>query len=86
MGMNVTNERLRLEATFYNNMSVGLLVAGVLVPVFWGVFTSDPYLWFSGRSGTVYWGLIGLALAVLFGIGIACRVRADGLLCRLEDE
>jgi hypothetical protein len=29
MGKAATNERVKLKATFYNNVAVGLLVAGV---------------------------------------------------------
>jgi len=32
MGKTADNERIRLRATFYNNLSVGCLVAGALVP------------------------------------------------------
>src|SRR5262249_26271248 len=32
MGKTADNERIRLSATFYNNPSVGCLVAGALVP------------------------------------------------------
>jgi hypothetical protein len=40
MGKAAENERTKLRATFYNNLSVGLVLAGVLIP-YLGFIQSD---------------------------------------------
>ena len=34
MGRAADNERIKLEAAFYNNIGIGLFVAGAVVPYF----------------------------------------------------
>jgi hypothetical protein len=41
MGKAADNERLKLKATFYNNLAVGSTVGGVLIPLF-GLYQNKP--------------------------------------------
>ena len=77
------NERIKLRATFYNNLAIGLFVAGVLLPYF-AVLTKVPdmHQWMAAyRAGTANFPGLDLlkALAVLISL---CAAFVVALLCR----
>jgi hypothetical protein len=67
MGKAAENERIKLLAAWYNNISVGLTLTGVLIPVF-SLYKADNFLllhdWTSGTSHPNF--LQGLQFVVAF--------------------
>ncbi len=85
-------EQIKLKATFFNNMSVGIFVGGYLVPVALGFYHADELArWMQGyRDGTFPDGgfkflmfFFGFLVAGVFGI--ICRHFADKTLEQLAD-
>jgi hypothetical protein len=85
--MNAENERIKLRATFYNNLAVGSAVAGLLVPyiALWPRFFSAQATTLDGLLELIkpdaLLGMIVAALLTLF-----FRLRADRWINSLEDE
>jgi hypothetical protein len=90
MGKAAKNETLKIRATYYNNIAVGLFVAGAAIP-YLSLFprTADLSGWFwpdpFSESG------LKKLTAVIFGISIAMamswfyRRQAKKILAGLED-
>jgi hypothetical protein len=85
--VNAENERIKLRATFYNNLAVGSAVAGLLVPyiALWPRFFSTEAYTVSGffdliKPDAVLGMIAAAALTGFF------RLRADAWIRSLEDE
>lgn len=67
MGKAAENERIKLTAAWFNNVSVGLTLTGVLIPVF-SIYKVDNFQllddWTSGRSHPT--GLQGMQFLIAF--------------------
>jgi hypothetical protein len=90
MGKAADNERIKLQASWYNNLSVATVVASIAIPS-WSI----PAIidWSAGWRG---WEASSphdrqhlLALLIGFvGAGVfarICRVRADNLMATIKD-
>jgi hypothetical protein len=85
--MNAENERIKLKATFYNNLAVGAAVAGLLVPyiALYPKFFSADALTVEGFLRLVNLEtIIGMAAAGI--ISFLFRSRADAWIRSLDDE
>lgn len=84
MGKASHNERLKLEAAFYNNIGVGLAVGGVLLPTF-GLYQNFPLAdLFSAHTPEKYWPIfIGTVIAFL--LAWLFRRLADDMLKKIKD-
>jgi len=92
MGKIADNERIKLRATFYNNIGVGLIVVGVLIPTLRALPAIGQFL-ADVTYGRVEWSLKGVAdvlvSAIVFvgtmWIGVLMRKHADEEIGKLED-
>jgi len=80
MGKAADNERLRLRASFYNNVGVGALVGGVLLP-YLAIHQISPNTVIDLQWA--YKFLVPMALA--FAVAIAVRIRAEAPVRRIKD-
>jgi uncharacterized membrane protein YoaK (UPF0700 family) len=95
MGKTADNEAIKLRATYYNNLSVGLAVAGGLIPYFAfiqraGEFLNWLTLWLSGRAtvdSVEMWKAIlaTLTMALAFAIAKHLRGSARTEIAKIED-
>jgi nitrate reductase NapE component len=92
MGKAADNERIRLKAMFYNNMSVGLWLVGVLYPVLNSLAAVGKFLfafWFgqvAWSSDSVLQFIIGLVVFVgTTRIAILLRQTADEEIQKIQD-
>jgi hypothetical protein len=87
MGMAADNERIKLRATFWNNISVGLLVAGFVVP-YLAVIQKAPEIeqflrdWLGGRLQMTGLEIYKILCAIgAFGVAICgslyFRIKAN---------
>ena len=87
MGRSADNERLRLKATFYNNLAVGAAVAGLLAPF----IALYPKLLANERM-TLEGLLAVMTPEVIFSmLAAGCvtyilRSRANAAISQLEDD
>jgi hypothetical protein len=95
MGKAAENERIKLRATWFNNLSVGLTVAGVLVPYLAlpQRFPEIGRVWEAYREGTQIQtsdanDLLSLlaAFSVALIASIYFRFRADAEIARLKED
>jgi hypothetical protein len=91
LSVNARNEQLKLVASFYNNLSVALLVTGFVIPYlsFFDESTRGIFLkWLSGEIssenilGLKVQGVIVTAIVAITG-AIYLQVRAREILSRL---
>ena len=91
MGKTAANDRIRLRASFYNNLSISLLITGLLV----------PFLTFALRNGGILNWLHHImdgtapmnrdvaremvVVAVTFVFALYFRRLADRTISRIED-
>jgi hypothetical protein len=89
MGKAAENERLKLRATWYNNISVGLTVAGVAIPYLTVPqrFTMDPKLVASGRLQEAVGAILLIFVPFVITIFLAFYFRfgADAEVASLQD-
>lgn len=78
MGKTADNERIKLRATYYNNISVGVAVAGVLVPC---LVLYNQQIDVSSQQGLVAFTTI---LVALVG-ALLLRRAADHEIRQIED-
>ena len=54
MGKAAKNESLKLSATYYNNISIAIVVAGTFVPLYsaFGFTFTQAYAWLNGLNVT----------------------------------
>lgn len=91
MGKTAENETLRLKATFYNSLAVGLVLGGVALPYI-AVVSNPPFGFvnFVVDEGGVRLDF-GEGLMPTFAIvaalvaGWVCRRRANAFAARLQD-
>jgi hypothetical protein len=81
MGKAADNEKRKLQATFYNNLAVGVSLGGALLPALafyqgWPEFYVWNEAWEKGEADVsalavwqffILFGLIGIALALVIG-------------------
>lgn len=95
MGKIADNEGIKLTATYYNSLSVGLFVAGGFIPYFaffqrLGEFLNWLLLWYQGRStidGIEMWKAILATIGMLLAFGFAKHLRnaARKEITKIED-
>jgi hypothetical protein len=83
--MNNENERIKLQATFWNNLAVAAITGGIAIPVigYYGdnaVWNATVFPVFSEVAKRAIYPI--LAAAVL---GAACRAYANYLMTKLKD-
>jgi hypothetical protein len=92
MGNAAENERLKLKATFYNNLSVGLFLGGLLIPYLSLVqhagsiierLTDVHWLTFV-ENGNAIASILAMVLALQGGKGM--RRLADKTIALIQDE
>jgi len=93
MGRAADNERIKLEAAFYNNIGIGLFVAGAVVPYFaiWRPISDFFYALATGirplppptEESSILFPTIGIALTA-FVLALAFRFVADRKIKRLQ--
>jgi hypothetical protein len=93
MGKAANNERIKLKAMYFNNISVGLVVAGALIPYLAIAQRASEILELFRRTmngGSVDFELRGW-IAAIFAIALAwwgaivMRRRADRIIGTIED-
>jgi hypothetical protein len=76
MGKAADNERLKLDAAFYNNLAVGLFVGGAFLPAF-GIYQNIPFAdLLSGHPPSKYWGIV---IGTIFSFLLAWLFRTVAL-------
>jgi hypothetical protein len=92
MGKAADNERIKLRATFFNNIAVGLSITGVLVPylAFIQSGVPDEHIMFDAlRSGNIGQyeplGLKFLAMFLAFASAAIFRHGANTAIAKLQD-
>jgi hypothetical protein len=84
MGKAADNEKIKLRAVFYNNIAVGLCIAGAIAPIFSVIEAESPSELFSLVPSLKE--LLALVLAFVgFLIAFTLRQFADSLLEKLMD-
>jgi hypothetical protein len=94
MGKATENERIKLRATWFNNISVGLLIAGFIVPYLSTVFPNATEIgqfledWLGGKltsPDVLKFILLVAPFVVAFGAGVAFRVGAGQEIRKFQD-
>lgn len=88
MGKTAANERIKLEATFFNNLGVGCYIAGAVAPAF-PFYQNYPVLDQFLRIGDVPSLPANLATAIFIAIwcvvlAVFFRNRADKIIQTLD--
>jgi hypothetical protein len=99
IGKSASNELIKLNATFMNNLAVGLIVTGFLIPfislyakfglAYNEAFEASKSIWdyvhveFSMKTVRAFLNSSPIVLAV--GLGILCKFIANRLIAGLED-
>jgi hypothetical protein len=80
MGRTARNESIKLRAAFFNNIAVGAVVTGMIVPcvAVWRLMLQGPV------NQTELYGL-GLLLFLVYAVTLVGRSEADRALSKLED-
>jgi hypothetical protein len=89
MGHGSHNERIKLEATFFNNVGAGALIAGGIAPAF-PFYQNYPFLDVLIREGRLLPLPSNMATVALISVwcivlAVICRRRADRLARLLDD-
>ncbi len=83
--MSNENERIKLKATFWNNLAVAAITGGIVIPII-GVY-HDDVLWnatiFPVFSEVAKRAIYPVSAAVVLGAGL--RLYADYLMTTLKD-
>jgi hypothetical protein len=85
--MSAENERIKLTATFYNNLAVGAAVTGLVVPylsIYPKFFHAETWAPESGFSNVVSLET-ALGMGVALAVCLFCRSRANTWIRTLED-
>jgi len=78
MGKAADNERIKLKATFANNLAVASLVAGAIVPAL--LYQAQELEMFSKH------GIVSLiSVLVAFGVSVLFRGLADSIIQAVQD-
>ena len=91
MGKTADNERIKLRVAFYNNIAVGLMVAGFLLPLFafWAKLHEFDFVswWQSPADSIGKRQALGGGAAILFTFMLAMTFRsvANRQIGRLKD-
>ena len=86
MGKAAKNERIKLRATFYNNLAVGAAITGLLVPylaIYPKFFTAES--WTTVPFTDIIAPEPALSIGVAVVVSLFCRSRADTWIATLED-
>jgi hypothetical protein len=78
MGKAADNERIKLRTTFYNNIAIGLFVAGGIIPCLLAATQEIPLS--SPKGGLIASGSV---LALIFAFMF--RVYADRIVSKIAD-
>jgi hypothetical protein len=92
MGKTAENERLKLRATFYNNVAAGLLIGGLLIPFLAVAIKAEDI-----TERLVNWNLITasdlrVVIAYAFAMSLALsgakslRRHADSIIAGIKDD
>jgi hypothetical protein len=84
MGQAAENERIKLRAAFFNNIAVGSILGGAILPWFVLYQTAewDPPFTIHWPSNT---GRLALTVFVVMMFGVFCRYSADRIASRIRD-
>jgi hypothetical protein len=80
MGKAAENERLKLRATFFNNIAVGAVVGGALLP-----YLALHQTVAGMTTPTQLFFRFVLPIILAFAVAIASRLRADSLARQIKD-
>jgi hypothetical protein len=82
MGKAANNERIKLTAMFYNNVSVGATITGSIVPIL-------AYARELVQNDNEFTGMemaaTCLVILVAAFVAVFCRARASSVISRIED-
>jgi hypothetical protein len=82
IGKAATNERIKLRATYYNNVAVGATITGSIVPF---LAYAREYFQDDNRFTAAEFA-VTLSLILAAGmVAAACRFLANSVLFKLED-
>ena len=86
MGQAADNERVKLRATFYNNLAVASVVTGLVIPIFTVLYTEAlqnmPLTQVVQHN--MFWPVLIAIVTVLF-FAFVMRAFADTLLLQIKD-
>jgi hypothetical protein len=85
MGKTAENERIKLTAMFYNNLSVALFFGGVLIPTFGALPVIAGFL-ADLTFGRVEWTLDGVKQALISGVSFAGTMWMAGFFRHAADQ
>jgi hypothetical protein len=86
MGKAADNERIKIQASFYNGCAIAICVAGIALPML-GLFAYLPELAKPDYSPPDLWKIVvvGASMFAAFGIGAALHSAANRVLGDLQD-
>ena len=86
MGKTANNERIKLRATFYNNLAAASAVTGLVVPylaLYPKFFMRDA--WPTASFTDVITHEVAFSIVLAAAVCIACRLMADYWIAKLDD-
>jgi hypothetical protein len=78
MGKAADNEQLKIKATFWNNLGVGLCVGGFFLPLFLWMARDEPITWRNTAAGFA-------SMSIAFFLSLTCKVIANSWAGKIED-
>ena len=82
MGKAATNERMKLRATFYNNVAVGATITGAIVPF---LAHARELLQKDDEFTTTEMVVTLLVILAAATVAVACRHYADRVISSVQD-
>ena len=82
MGKAASNEKIKLKATYFNNVAVGATITGSIVPF---LAYARELVQSDDQFTPVELGITILLIMVAGLVAAACRLQANSTLSKLED-
>ena len=82
MGRTATNERIKLRATYYNNVAVGATITGSIVPF---LAYAREFFQNDGQFTAAELAVTLLLILAAGAVAAGCRFQANSVLSTLED-
>ena len=84
MGQAAENEKIKLRAAFFNNIGVGSILGGAILP-WYGLYQTIEFV----PPFTIHWpanmGRLMLTIFVVMSFGVFCRCRANQIASLIRD-
>ena len=82
MGKAADNEKIKLTATFYNNVAVGATITGSIVPL---LAYARELVQDDDAFTPVEIAVTFLVILVAASVAVVCRIQANALISKIKD-